>query len=81
MKLKTFVNIALIVFALAVLGQAIWIGLHWFGETLTQKRALIWICILTGLTLVATLSIILLRKRIWIHDPVAAHWAQLTRAA
>ena len=81
MKLKTFVNIALIVFALAVLGQAIWIGLHWFGETLTQKRALIWICILTGLTLVTTLSIILLRKRIWIHDPVAAHWAQLTRAA
>jgi type VI secretion system protein ImpL len=81
MTLKTFVNIALLVFAFAVLGQAIWIGLHWFGDTLTQKAALIWSGVLIGLTVVMAISVFLLRKRIWIHDPVTAQWAQLKRAA
>ena len=81
MKLKTFVNIALIVFVLAVMGQVIWIGLHWLGDTLTQKAALIWSAVLIGLTLVTAFSVILLRKRIWIHDTGAAQWEQLIRVA
>ena len=81
MKLKTFVNIALIVFVLAVMGQVIWIGLHWLGDTLTQKAALIWSAVLIGLTLVTAFSVILLRNRIWIHDTGAAQWEQLIRVA
>ena len=81
MKLKTFVNVALIVFVLAVMGQVLWIGLHWSGDTLTQKVALIWSAVLIGLTLVTAFSVILLRKRIWIHDTGTEQWEQLTRVA
>lgn len=81
MKLKIFINIALLVFALAVLGQAIWIGLRWFDSSLSQMAALIWSGILIGLSVIVAVTVILLRKRIWVHDPVAAQWAQLTRAA
>ena len=76
MKLKTFVNVALIVFVLAVMGQVLWIGLHWSGDTLTQKVALIWSAVLIGLTLVTAFSVILLRKRIWIHDTGTEQWEQ-----
>ena len=81
MKFGTLINIALAVFGLSALAQFICIGMSWSSGTLSQFAALLWGGILLTFTTVIVAAVLLLRKRIWVHDPDSAAWKVLTRTA
>lgn len=72
MKSEIWIKSALAVFAASMLAQLIYLGLRFYNGAVFDLPYLIWLAVVALLSLIGAAAVVIYRKRIWVHDPLAA---------
>lgn len=81
MKPGPLLKSAVAVFATLMLAQLAYLALRFFSGVVFGLPYLVWLGVVLLLSLIGALVVIIYRKRIWVHDPVAVELRALRQAA
>lgn len=81
MKPGTWLKSAIAIFAAVMLAQLAYLAARFFSGVVFSLPYLVWLGAVLLLSLIGALVVLLYRKRIWVHDPVAVELRALRLAA